>query len=230
MEPDDEGRTDRGSQEPSEVESPEPETPGTEPPEVEPSSQEALGPGQFYRLAWIVYLILAVAGLLWIGSRLGTIPLSLFLRWETVALDLGVGLAGGGFLIGAWVVMRRLLPAARRLEAEMRAMLGPLEAGEIGALALLSGLAEELFFRGAMQGALGWPIATLAFTVLHTGPGRAFRVWTLFAAVAGLVLAGLVVWRETLLPAIVAHILVNWVNLTQLNRTSESADEDGGLL
>ena len=63
MEPDDEGRTDRGSQEPSEVESPEPETPGTEPPEVEPSSQEALGPGQFYRLAWIVYLILAVAGL-----------------------------------------------------------------------------------------------------------------------------------------------------------------------
>ena len=95
----------------------------------------------------------------------------------------------------------------------MGRMLGPLDDGEIAALALLSGLAEELFFRGAMQGALGWPLATLTFAVLHTGPGRVYRVWTLFAAIAGLLLAGLVVWRGTLLPAIVAHILgkgINW--------------------
>ncbi len=98
-------------------------------------------------------------------------------------------------------------------------MLGPLEGAEIVALALLSGLAEEIFFRGAMQAALGWPIATLAFALLHTGPGRAYRAWTLYAALAGLVLAGLVVWRGTLLGAIVAHAVVNGVNLKLLSRS-----------
>jgi len=53
------------------------------------------------------------------------------------------------------------------------------------ALAVLSGFAEELFFRGAVQGAFGWLPATLAFAVLHSGPGKAFRLWILFAAIAG---------------------------------------------
>lgn len=154
--------------------------------------------------------------------RLGSIPLSVFLVRETIALDLAVGLAAGALLILAWSVMRRLMPTARQLEEELGRMLGRLDSGEIIALAILSGLAEELFFRGAMQGALGWPLATLAFTVLHTGPGRVYRVWTLFAAVAGLILAGLVMWRHTLLPAIVAHALVNGVNLRHLTRVDPS--------
>jgi membrane protease YdiL (CAAX protease family) len=119
-------------------------------------------------------------------------------------------------LIGVWALIRRFVPAARRLEAELARMLGRLDTAEVVALALLSGLAEEIFFRGAVQGALGWPLATLLFTVLHTGPGRSYRVWTLFAAIAGLLLAGLVAWRHTLLPAIVAHALVNGVNLRYL--------------
>ena len=156
--------------------------------------------------------------MVWIGLRLESIPLSLFLVWESVPLDLLLGVGAAGVLVGAWALMRRLMPSARRLEEELGRMLGPLDDGEIVALALLSGLAEELFFRGAMQGALGWPLATVAFALLHTGPGRAYRVWTLFAAVAGLVLAGLVLWRGTLLPAIVAHALVNGVNLKLLSR------------
>jgi membrane protease YdiL (CAAX protease family) len=119
-------------------------------------------------------------------------------------------------LVGVWALIRRFVPTARRLEADLARMLGPLATAEVVALALLSGLAEEIFFRGAVQGALGWPLATLLFTLLHTGPGRSYRIWTLFAAIAGLLLAGLVVWRHTLLPAIVAHALVNGVNLRHL--------------
>jgi len=98
------------------------------------------------------------------------------------------------------------------------AALGPLQPGEAVALAVLSGFAEELFFRGAVQGAFGWLPATLAFAVLHSGPGKAFRLWTLFAAVAGLVFAGLTVWRGNLLAPIVGHFLVNAVNLGRLAR------------
>jgi hypothetical protein len=60
--------------------------------------------GQFYRLAWIVYLLLALGGIVWIGLRLESIPLSLFLRWETAAVDAGLGAAAGGGLVLLWTL------------------------------------------------------------------------------------------------------------------------------
>jgi uncharacterized protein len=90
---------------------------------------------------------------------------------------------------------------------------------------VLSGFAEELFFRGAVQGAIGWLPATLAFALLHTGPGRAFRLWTLFALLAGLLFGALMELRGNLLGPVVAHFLVNAVNLWRL-----ASREDSGRL
>jgi membrane protease YdiL (CAAX protease family) len=112
--------------------------------------------------------------------------------------------------------MRRLSPAAREVENTLAQVLGPLTAAEAVALATLSGFAEELFFRGAMQDAWGFLPATLVFTFLHTGPSRHFRAWTLFAAGAGLLFGGLVLWRGNLLAAVLAHFLVNAINLVRL--------------
>ncbi len=95
-------------------------------------------------------------------------------------------------------------------------MLGPLTASEAFGLALLSGFAEELFFRGAVQGQWGFVPATILFALLHSGPGRAFRFWTLFAALAGLLFGGLMVWRGNLLAPVLGHFLVNGVNLRRL--------------
>ncbi|MDX1643260.1 MAG: CPBP family intramembrane glutamic endopeptidase [Thermoanaerobaculia bacterium] len=187
---------------------------------------ERLERGQLYRLAWAVYLVLAVGGVVWIGLRLGAIPLELFVDPATMALDVGLGLGAAALLVGVWALARRTTPAARRLEEELRGLLGPLDTSEVVALALLSGFAEELFFRGAFQGALGWPLATVAFALLHTGPGRAFRIWTLFALVAGLLFAGLVEWRQTLTAAIVAHVGVNLVNLRHLAASEGGDDEE----
>lgn len=180
------------------------------------SQDRTLERGQLYRLAWIFYLVLALAAVVWLGLRHGEIPLSLFVRWPEVVLDLALGSGAGMALVALWVVARRTLEAARALEDELRRMLGPVEPIEILALALLSGFAEELFFRGAVQGAFGWAVATILFTALHSGPGRSFRLWTLFAGVAGLVFAGLVLWRQSLLAAMVAHVTVNAVNLRHL--------------
>ena len=121
-------------------------------------------------------------------------------------------------MILVWVLARQSLPAARKLETELAELLGPLNTGEVLALALLSGFAEELFFRGAMQGAWGWLPATLLFALLHAGPGTAYRIWTVFAAIAGLTLAGLMLWRGNLMAQVVAHVLVNGVNLDRLSR------------
>ena len=183
----------------------------------EPSS-DALPGDQLYRIAWVFYLFLAIGGALWVGARRGTIALELFLDPAGWWLDLGIGLAAGGLLLALWQGGLRLLPSAAVLEGKLGELLRGVETTEVVALALLSGFAEELFFRGAVQGAWGWPLATLLFALLHVGPGAAFRSWTIFAAIAGLVFAGLMLWRGNLLAPVVAHALVNAINLGRLAR------------
>jgi membrane protease YdiL (CAAX protease family) len=179
-----------------------------------------------YRFAWIFYLVLAIAGALWVGWREGTILPTLFVDPQSWWLDALIGVAVGGFLIGLWRVVRHKLTSARELEQQLAELLGPLDRHEIVALALLSGFAEELFFRGAVQGAWGWFPATVLFTLLHTGPGSTYRAWTAFAGVAGLTLAGLMLWRGNLLAPVLAHVVVNAVNLDQLVKETGSDPTD----
>jgi len=114
---------------------------------------------------------------------------------------------------------------ARELEGTIAETLGPLTTTEVVALALLSGFAEEVFFRGAIQSAWGPIIATALFALLHMGPGREFRLWTVFALVAGAAFGGLMVWRQTLLAPVLAHIAVNLVGLARIRRKRPAESE-----
>jgi membrane protease YdiL (CAAX protease family) len=78
-----------------------------------------------------------------------------------------------------------------------------------------------------VQSAWGWIPATALFALLHSGPGPAFRLWTLFALVAGLLFAALVLWRGNLLPAVVGHVVVNAINLSRLAAEAAQAGESG---
>jgi membrane protease YdiL (CAAX protease family) len=182
-------------------------------------------PGRLYRFAWGLYLFLALAGAIWIGFQRGFIPLSLFLDTRHWWLDLGLGLGAGLLLLGLWAAAERIFPLARDLEAKLAQALGPLSGSEALALALLSGFAEELFFRGAVQGTLGLVGATILFGLLHSGPGREMRLWTLFALVAGGVLGLLMHWRGNLLGPVAGHFLVNAVNLRRLAGRAEDSAE-----
>jgi len=152
----------------------------------------------------------------WIGLRGHGIPASLFLPaapyWW---IDPLAGVAGAGALLLAWWAARRW-GIARQLETTLRERLGPLTATEALGLALLSGVAEEVFFRGAVQPAWGFYPATLIFAALHSGRGRAMMLWTTSALAAGAVLGALMLWRGTLFAPIVCHALVNAVQLRRL--------------
>jgi len=193
----------------------------------------SLSPGRFFRLACGFYLLLALAGGLWIGLREGPIPVGLFIDARTWPADLALGIGGGGLLLLLWAGARRTSRLARELEERLAAVVGPLAGAEVFALALISGLTEELFFRGAILRAWGSLPATLLFALLHTGPGRVYRTWTLFAVLAGAGFSALVLWRGNLLPAIAAHALVNAVNLRLLvkrfrDRLPPSMSDDPG--
>jgi uncharacterized protein len=180
----------------------------------------AKGPN-LYRTAWFFYLALALVGAIWLSFQQD--PVGPAIVWRLLGpptwwLELPLGLAAGGLLLGLWQLLHRLLPQARELEDALAELVRGLPAGDMLALALVSGFAEELFFRGAVQGAWGPLVATVLFAALHPGPGRSFWVWMLFAAVAGALFAAIVVWRGNLLAAITGHVLVNAVNLRRMAR------------
>ena len=112
-----------------------------------------------------------------------------------------------------------------------RRHLGTLRIGEVLTLALLSGISEELFFRGVLQAALGLVPASLIFGAIHIGPGRAYLPWTGFAIVMGFVLGLLYQFTGDLLAPVVAHATINALNLSRMQRLpSQDEDEgDGGV-
>lgn len=189
-----------------------------------PEFENTLQPGELYRLSWGFYLLVAVGGLIWLG--LAGEPgfdgrLVNQLWWQ----DVLIGAAAGVGLAGAWQILRSFVTPMRRLEEVFGQMIGPLDASEVFALAVMSGIAEEIFFRGAMQFSWGPLWATLAFALMHTGPGRVFLAWTLFAAVAGALFAALTWWRGTVVAAATAHLAVNWINLSRLISRVHPAEE-----
>ncbi len=124
-------------------------------------------------------------------------------------------------LAGLEALFRRLLPAsfgeAERLHGELgRALktsgLGP---PALLLLALLSGVAEEVFFRGFLQSLLllklGTPAVLLQaflFALLHPAPKAAWA-YTLYTGVAGLLFGLAYLLTGSLLPGILAHTLHN---------------------
>lgn len=182
-----------------------------------------LPPGALLRWGSWIYLGLAIVAVVWLGVRDGTIPLVLFFDRRSGWPDLAAGAGGAVVLLGLWHLGRLTLPSARALENSIATTLGPLTAAEIVTLAVLSGFSEELFFRGAVQSQWGIVPATVLFAVLHMGPGREYRVWTVFALVAGAALGGLMLWRGNLLACALAHIAVNMVGLARLQRTAASS-------
>jgi membrane protease YdiL (CAAX protease family) len=172
-------------------------------------------PGELFRLAAWAYLVLALLGLGWIGLQRRGIPPALFLPAAPFWPDPLIGAAAAALLLLLWQATRRW-SLARRLEERLRERLGPLTPTEAYGLALLSGVAEEVFFRGAMQPVWGFPAATLLFAILHSGRGREMLVWTASALVAGALLGGLMHWRGTLCAPILCHVLVNAVQLRRL--------------
>ncbi len=107
---------------------------------------------------------------------------------------------------------------AARLHTEFRSAIGTLSVKEIWLLALMSGLAEELFFRGALQPVVGVWLASLIFGGVHVGPSRLYLPWTLWAFVMGLLFGLIYASTGVLWGAILAHVTINQRNMRFIQR------------
>jgi membrane protease YdiL (CAAX protease family) len=178
-----------------------------------------------YRFAWRFYLVLAGLGLVGLAVLGHAVDLALFVDRVHWAFDLSAGIGVGLALALVWRLVAALAPPARTLEALLGAAIGPLAASEVVALALISALAEEVAFRGALQEAIGYVPAAIAFGLLHVGPRRLYLIWTALALLGAFVLGALVATRGNLLPAIAAHLLFNLIQLARLGGATHGASE-----
>lgn len=183
-------------------------------------------------LALVAYGAMAAIALGW-GALAGRLDLyhhpapwlTIPAPWATVAsLAAGLALAGATVAATRWLVVRASW--ARDLHREMRAVLAPLTPTEIAAFAIGSGLGEELFFRGAMQPALGWVATSILFGAVHLGPRRMWT-WTLWAALMGFALGAVHEATGELIGPVVAHVLVNYLNLRLIDRYDPDRDLEG---
>lgn len=183
------------------------------------------GSSDVYRRAWWFYLLLALAALVWRGLAEES-PLA-GLRPTAWARDLALGAGLGAIALGLWEALRRL-PWAAQLETRLRALMAGISGSEVVALALLSAFAEELFFRGALQSAVGLFPAAMVFGLAHWAPGRGGLLWAGWAASLGLALGGLVLVTGALLAPMAAHALVNAVGLWRLRLSAPSDSTAAG--
>lgn len=129
-----------------------------------------------------------------------------------------------GLLLGLWGLehlFRRLFPRSFAEAESLHQELGrALKQGGVGPpllllLALLSGVAEEVFFRGLVQGLLvswlggvGVFLQALLFALLHPAPLRAWA-YPLYTALAGLLFGLAYLYTGSLVPGVLAHFLHN---------------------
>lgn len=182
------------------------------------SGEERSGAGALLRAAAWMYPLLALAGLVWIRLRTGSwVPEPLVAGDLAASLLMGAGL--GGVVILASQLLGPRLPSYRWLTEEFRRMLGRVSWPVAAWLALLSSIGEEIFFRGALQPAVGYALASLIFGLVHVGPDRRYLVWTGFAMGMGFALGAIQLVTGNMAGALVAHFLVNFVNLALMDRS-----------
>jgi membrane protease YdiL (CAAX protease family) len=176
----------------------------------------------------LAYLGLGAAGAWWMRAG-GHAPWPADgLAPGAVTLAVAVGLAIGGVLHLAYRPFRdaaALQPLARVL-AEAVAMVGR---GNLWALLPGAVLAEEVFFRGAMHPAWGWPLASVAFGLAHfLPPRRELWPYPFLAALAGAAFSGAYVLAgHHLVAPFVAHLTANALNLRLVEPTVAPEPTDG---
>ena len=167
------------------------------------------------------YAALVGGALLW--STIAGRPL-VQLLWTPAAnlrllgVSLGAGLGFGLLIVALSRLMVARLASAQALYAWFAELLGPVSWTDALTLAALSAVGEEVFFRGAMQPSLGLLPTSLLFALVHWPPRLRFASWTIGAGIIGLAVGAITIHTGNLAGAIVAHFVVNLLNLRHVSQ------------
>ena len=179
--------------------------------------------------AAFVYVPLGLLGLYFALFQTKTLSAA-GLEWPQVGVDALLGIGVGLSLVAVTWLLARFLHPLQELEREFRRVFGDASVRSIIVLAIISGVAEELVFRGTLQPWIGYVAASIIFGCLHFVPSTVFLPWTLFALGAGFLFGWLFEWRGSLVAPICAHVVVNALNLLVIVRVRPAPRRPEGSL
>ncbi len=151
---------------------------------------------------------------------------------EGVVASLVLGVAGACLTILITRLLVRRAAWARALHGELRPLVKGEGSGVIALMALASSVGEELFFRGFLSVTIGVVLSSLAFGALHQVRGKGRIGWAASAFAMGIFLSFVYGVTGQLVGCIVAHAIVNVVNLQYMrdNDPNPKPRKLGGLL
>ena len=186
------------------------------------ASGEGTSLSSFLRSATIFYGAMGLLGVAWSIATADTAERTVggFIAralGERPDLAVALGIAVGLLLVAITRLLETWSPISRLVDGFV-SVLGTITPRQAFLLAAVSSIGEELLFRGAIQPWLGlWP-TSLIFGLLHFPFERRFLAWPFFATGAGLILGLSMEKSGSLLAPIVAHFVVNWINLHFIGR------------
>jgi len=169
----------------------------------------------FLRLEWLFSTALILFSFLWAWIR--DLPLATLLTPTVRNVVIGVG---AGALLWSTIPLVLRATSMRRVWNEVLLPFSwTLETRDVAVIAALSGVTEELFFRGVLMPEIGVVLSSLCFGALHALCAVYFAWATLVGAGFGaLALAG-----GSLVTPIVAHATYNFGALLWLRHSARTA-------
>ena len=165
--------------------------------------------------ATVFYVLMTLGGLGLALFQEERLLVLIFGSGESVLRDTALG-AGTGLGVVAFTRAVWNWAPVQRLNAELRLALGQQSTAAIAVLAVTSSIGEEMLFRGGLQPLIGFWLTAFIFGIVHGGTAKKFRLWAVFATLAGLLLGWLALFTENLLAPILCHFTVNYFNLHAL--------------
>lgn len=136
--------------------------------------------------------------------------------WRALAVSAGLGVVLTALVVLSTRLTVSRLSWAQRLHLDLRPVASGLSTGQIAVIALFSSLGEELLFRGLLQPWLGVLPTAVVFGLCHQMPGEARWVWVTWTTAVGLAFGVIFAATGSLLGALLAHAVINALNLAFL--------------
>ena len=179
-------------------------------------------PQGFVRSALVFYGLMGCAALLW---RMA-VPGQSILHPSPEAASDASSLPAAVFAVLVSELLTRWTDLGEALADVLGEGLAGIGTADAILLALASGIAEEMLFRGALQPAVGLFWASLIFGACHFLPRKELALWSVYAVLMGFAFGWLYEWTGHLVAPIAAHALVNGINLPRLARRYEMRPDE----
>ncbi|RLB58429.1 MAG: CPBP family intramembrane metalloprotease [Deltaproteobacteria bacterium] len=145
-----------------------------------------------------------------------------------LAASAGLGLLLSGLVVFSTRVSVSRFPWAQHLHLELRPIAHGLTAWQIVLIAGCSSLGEELLFRGLLQPWIGVLPQAVLFGIAHQLPGPSRWLWVCWAMLVGLACGAIFAATGSLIGPLIAHAVINAVNLAYLRDHDPRARRDDG--